>query len=113
LKQNNLKKKKNIESQLKLQATRVISKEYPSLYKMSMHNTDKLHYAAGGWGKRTDQSFNSCLDEFIKSSVEGEWNHHSPGEHINGDLTDLKGQFSDVGGKAPVQIPGGPRSPLF
>jgi hypothetical protein len=77
--QNNLKKRTS-ESQLKLQATRVISREYPSLYKMymtdsgmelSMHNTDKLHYASGGWGsKRTDQSFNSFLDEFIKSSVE-------------------------------------------
>ena len=95
--QNNL-KKGTLESQLKLQATRVISKEYPSLYKMymndsgmelSMHNTDKLHYATGGWGKRTDQSFNSFLDDFIKNSVESEWNHHSPGEHVNGNLNDL------------------------
>jgi hypothetical protein len=54
-----------------------------------MHNTDTLHYASGGWGKRTDQSFNSFLDDFIKNSVESEWNHHSPGEHINGDLNDL------------------------
>ena len=91
-------RKRTLESQLKLQATRVIAKEYPSLYKMymndsgmelSMHNTDKLHYASGGWGKRTDNSFNTFLDEFIKSSVEGEWNHHSHGERINGELNNL------------------------
>ena len=96
--QNNL-KKRTLESQLKLQATRVIAKEYPTLYKTYMNDlgyglttrhTGKLHYAQTALSeKRTDNSFNSFLDEFIKSSVEGEWNHHSPGEHINGDLNNL------------------------
>ena len=103
--QNNL-KKRTLESQLKLQATRVIAKEYPTLYKTYMNDlgyglttryTGKLHYAQTALSeKRTDNSFNSFLDEFIKSSVEGEWNHHSPGEHINGDLNDLMPQSSAI-----------------
>ena len=96
--QNNL-KKRTLESQLKLQATRVIAKEYPTLYKTYMkdlgygltnRHTGKLHYAKTAISEtRTDNSFNTFLDEFIKSSVEGEWNHHSYGEQINGELNDL------------------------
>ena len=78
--QNNL-KKRTLESQLKLQATRVIAKEYPTLYKTYMkdlgyglttRHTGKLHYAQTAISEtRTDNSFNTFLDEFIKSSVEG------------------------------------------
>ena len=98
VRQNNL-KKRTLESQLKLQATRVIAKEYPTLYKTYMkdlgygltnRHTGKLHYAKTAISEtRTDNSFNTFLDEFIKSSVESEWNHHSPGEHINGELNDM------------------------
>jgi hypothetical protein len=40
-----------------------------------------------GVNKRTDQSFNSFLDDFRKKFAGR--THHSPGEHINGDLNDL------------------------
>jgi hypothetical protein len=32
----------------------------------------------------------------IKNPVESEWNHHSPGEHVNGDLNDLMPPNSSI-----------------